>query len=291
MTIIQLQTFKKIMELKSFSAAANALGYAQSTVTTQVKQLEEELNCLLFDRLGKSIIPTQEGEHLLVYADKILQLTGEIQHYISSQQEPSGVLKLGVSESLCYNTFPTQVLEFKKRFAKVDLQISFIEHSTFPAQLKRGDLDMVYTLNPLIESPELMLLYKKPETLGFYASPMHAVSANDHISEKDLDTIPLLLTSHGCNFRAMLLDALSREGITPNVILETSSKTVLKQFAIHTLGVAFIPDMIINDEVIHGLLKKLPWSGCDFPIYSQIFVHKDKHITTAMQGLLNILAQ
>lgn len=279
------------MELNSFSAAANALGYAQSTVTTQIKQLEEELDFLLFDRLGKSIVPTQEAEALLVYADKILQLTGEIQQYVSSQKEPSGVLKLGVSESLCYNTFPTQILEFKKRFTKVELQISFIEHGTFPAQLKKGDLDMVYTLNPLIESPELTLLYKRPETLGFYASPMHAVSAYDHISEKDLDNIPLLLTSHGCSFRAMLLDDLSQKGITPDVILETSSKTVLKQFAINTLGVAFIPDMIINDEVTNGLLKKLPWSGCDFPIYSQIFVHKDKHINTAMQGLLDILAQ
>lgn len=291
MTIIQLQTFMTIIELGSFSAAANALGYAQSTVTTQIKQLEEELNCLLFERLGKSIIPTQEGERLLVYANKILQLTSEIQHNVPSQVEPSGVLKLGVSESLCYNAFPTQVLEFKRRFTKVDLQISFIEHSTFPTQLKKGDLDIVYTLNPLIESPELMLLYKKPESLGFYASPMHAISAHDHISEKDLDHIPLLLTSHGCNFRAMLLDNLSQAGITPNVILQTSSKTVLKQFAINTLGVAFIPDMIINNEVTDGLLKKLPWSGCDFPIYSQIFVHKDKYINTAMQGLLNILAQ
>ncbi len=61
---------------------------------------------------------------------------------------------------------------------------------------------MVYTLNPLIKSPELMLFYKKPDTLGFYASSMHATSAYDHISEKDLDNIPLLLTSHGCSFRA-----------------------------------------------------------------------------------------
>ncbi len=78
-----------------------------------------------------------------------------------------------------------------------------------------------------------MLFYKKPETLCFYASPMHAISVNDHISKKDLDNIPLLLKSHDCSFRAMLLNDLSKEGITPNVILETSSKTVLKQFAIN----------------------------------------------------------
>ena len=52
MTITQLSTFLKIAEQNSFSAAADSLGYAQSTVTTQIKQLEEELGCLLFDRLG-----------------------------------------------------------------------------------------------------------------------------------------------------------------------------------------------------------------------------------------------
>ena len=60
MTIIQLGTFLKIAETGNFTAAANLLGYAQSTVTTQIKQLEAELNCLLFERLGKSITLTPE---------------------------------------------------------------------------------------------------------------------------------------------------------------------------------------------------------------------------------------
>ena len=64
MTIIQLGTFLKIAETRSFTSAAALLGYAQSTVTTQIKQLEEELGCLLFDRLGKNVILTAEGEKL-----------------------------------------------------------------------------------------------------------------------------------------------------------------------------------------------------------------------------------
>ena len=62
MTITQLETFVKISEMKSFSLAANELGYAQSTVTMQIKQLEEELGCVLFERLGKTIVLTSAGE-------------------------------------------------------------------------------------------------------------------------------------------------------------------------------------------------------------------------------------
>ena len=74
MTITQLETFLKIAETKNFTSAANELGYAQSTVTTQIKQLEDELGCLVFERLGKTIILTPEGERLLSYAEKLLQL-------------------------------------------------------------------------------------------------------------------------------------------------------------------------------------------------------------------------
>jgi DNA-binding transcriptional LysR family regulator len=85
MTITQLNTFLKITEQGSFSAAANSLGYAQSTVTTQIKQLEDELDCQLFDRLGKTIIPTPQGKRLIAYAEKILQLEREIHLEVSDE--------------------------------------------------------------------------------------------------------------------------------------------------------------------------------------------------------------
>ena len=78
MTITQLETFLKIAQTKNFTSAANELGYAQSTVTTQIKLLEDELGCLVFERLGKTIVLTPEGEKLLVYAEKLLQLEREI---------------------------------------------------------------------------------------------------------------------------------------------------------------------------------------------------------------------
>ena len=74
MTIVQLETFLKVSETKNFTLAASSLGYAQSTVTTQIKQLEEELGCLLFERLGKTIVLTSAGERLVSYAEKLLQL-------------------------------------------------------------------------------------------------------------------------------------------------------------------------------------------------------------------------
>ena len=287
----QLETFLKIVETGNFTSAANMLGYAQSTVTTQIKQLEEELGCLLFERLGKSLTLTPEGEKLTNYAEKMLQLEREILLEIPTAKEPAGIIKLGVSESFCYGRLPKILLEYKKKYPKMDIQLQFIEHETFPALLKKGVLDLVYTLNPSMEHPELKLIDKKEESLGFYVNPDHPLAKKKKVKESDLEGIPLLLTSHNCSFRHMLLEDFIRQGITPTIELETSSKEVLKQFAINELGVAFMPDMVAVEEVKAHKLKRLNWAGNAFPIYSQVFVHKDKHISRAIDELIKLISE
>ena len=290
MTITQLGTFLKIAETGNFTTAANLLGYAQSTVTTQIKQLETELNCLLFERLGKSIALTPEGERLQGYAEKVLQMEREILLEVPAVREPVGMIKLGVSESLCYNRLPQSLMAYRKKYPGIDIRIQFIDHETFPEQLKKGALDLVYTLNPLIEQPELTILHKKREQLGFYAAPGYLQSGKK-ITEKDLAGIPLLLTSHHCSFRRMLLDDLAQASVTPRIALETSSKEILKQFAINEMGVAFMPEMAAEEEVKKERLVRLNWQGNDFPIYAQIYIHKDKHVSKALAELVNMISE
>jgi len=291
MNTTQLETFLKIIETRNFTAAANLLGYAQSTVTTQIRQLEEELGCLLFERLGKKVVLTAEGERLSAYAERMIQLEREIMLEVPEAQEPAGVIRLGVSESLCYHGLPEVLLEYKKEFPHVDIHLSFIMHDTFPALLKSGALDLAYSLNPATEYPDLAMLYEKPETLGFYAGSGSFLSRKEQIDEKDLAEVPLLLTSHSCSFRRMLLDDLADASVTPQIALETSSKEILKQFAINELGIAFMPDMVVRNETEQNLLKRLNWTGREFPVYARIFVHKDKHVNRAIRELMNMIAE
>ena len=290
MTITQLTTFLKIAETKNFTTAANLLGYAQSTVTMQIRQLEDELGCLLFDRLGKTVVLTPEGERLSVHAEKMMQLEREIMLDVPVSKEPAGILRLGVSESLCYNRLPRLLLEYKKRYPRMEIQLSFIMHDTFPALLKRGTLDMAYSLNPDASYPDLLMLNSTPESLAFYASPDHPLARKAQISETDLAGIPLLLTSHTCSFRHMLLEDLANASVTPQIALETSSKEILKQFAVNELGIAFMPEMAAQAEEAQGLLKKLNWTGNAFPVFSRIYIHKDKRLSPAIEGLVSLIA-
>ncbi|MCR5099573.1 MAG: LysR family transcriptional regulator [Lachnospiraceae bacterium] len=288
MTITQLGTFLKITELNSFSAAADSLGYAQSTVTTQIKQLEDELGCVLFDRLGKTISVTPSGERLTTYAEKMLQLERDIRLDVTDEEDPAGILKLGVSESLCISRFPQILMEYNKKYPRTEIRMQFVTHEYIPDLLQRGEIDMVYTLNPLIRDERIRILHQKRERLGFYASPGHPLTGRT-IREEDLKDVPLLLTGHNCNFRHMLVSDLEKKGVSPMIVLETSSKEILKQFAEGGYGVAFIPDMTAEAETRDGRLRRLSWKGADFPVYSQVLIHKDKHQNKAISGLVDII--
>ena len=77
--------------------------------------------------------------------------------------------------------------------------------------------------------------------------------------------------------------------LSPDIVLETSSKEVLKAFAANGHGVALMPEMTAEAELNRGSLVRLNWGGDDLPVYSQVFVHKDKLITKPMEGLFLLI--
>ena len=107
-----LVTFKTILEMGSFQKAADKLGYTQSTVTFQIKQLEEELTLKLFEKIGRRMELTQAGKDIMPYIDMILQGAEQIGNYGKSLSEISGSLKLAIPDSiLIYNMQQTEMSE------------------------------------------------------------------------------------------------------------------------------------------------------------------------------------
>ena len=96
-----LVTFKTILETGSFQKAADKLGYTQSTITFQIKQLEEELSLKLFEKIGRRMELTQAGKDIMPYVDMILQGTEQIRNYGKKLSEISGSLKLAIQDMLC----------------------------------------------------------------------------------------------------------------------------------------------------------------------------------------------
>ena len=102
----QLQTFVTIAQEESFSRAAELLGYSQSAVTVQIRQLEEEMKVRLFDRMGKKTVLTGQGRRLLEYAGCIIREVNRAKAALIREEELMEPLHVGTLESLCFSKLP-----------------------------------------------------------------------------------------------------------------------------------------------------------------------------------------
>jgi DNA-binding transcriptional LysR family regulator len=124
MDLDQLHTFLEIVRLKSFSKAAQTCFRTQPAVSAQVRQLEQELNTSLFERLGTKIALTMAGQIFAEYAEKILDLRRRAQDTINElERVPRGELVIAANEATCIYVLPRVFYEYKKRFPNIQILV------------------------------------------------------------------------------------------------------------------------------------------------------------------------
>lgn len=279
----QLKTFLMIYETNGFSSAANVLGYAQSTVTTQIKLLEHELQVTLFNRIGKSISLTPEGKKLLPYAKHILQIERNIYNDISNSSEPDGQLVIGTPESLCNLLVPNIIKEFKNRYPKVNIEIKLATSNKLLKLIRDNEVDIAFTIGNKIEETDFISYPLSKEKIIFLVSPTHPLAQNKEITLEQISKYPLLLTSNNCDYRAALVSLAKQRGLNLNIALETSNVNTLKLFAVSGLGIAFLPYIAVMDSISSSELISLDFNEDAFDMTSEIIYHKDKHIFNTLK--------
>lgn len=280
MDLKQLQTFLTLSELKSFTRTADKLGYAQSNITAQIKQLETELGVRLFNRLGHTITLTEKGKELVPYAAQILSLSREATVKIAP--EAPATLTIAASESLCTYRLPHILNIFQQNDPEIEIHIQVLDTTDFLTLLTNNTADLVYILETPIVNPYLCCFSSRKEPIHVYAAPDSPFSKIRNFSD-----VPLLLTGEGCCYRRAFLKNLKESGIVPRIVLETGSLQIIKEMTLYGIGVCVLPEMAVSREVEQGLLVKLP-SPVNCNIFSQLLYHKDKYISPAMQAFLDI---
>ena len=123
MELRNIKSFIKVAEFENFSKAAEVLGYAQSTITLQIQQLEQELGVNLFDRIGKRVLLSEKGRAFLSYANDMVQLEAEAIETVSENTTPTGTLRIGTIESIASSFLPLLLEEDLKKCPQVHLDI------------------------------------------------------------------------------------------------------------------------------------------------------------------------
>lgn len=286
MEIKQLITFKHAAENLNFTQTAKLLNFAQSSVTAQIKALEDEIGKPLFERLGKRLILTEAGHHFKRYAEQMINLSEEAITSVNGEEELTGTLRIGAQESQCTYRLPSILKEFKAAFPKVKLVFK-PAHSDEMArrQLMEGELDVAFIMDRKKPDGSLRIEQLIKENLKLVVTPSQFSST---FSIDDLKHETLLLTEAGCSYRSMFEVSLHSLGIYPLDKIEFASVEAIKQCVIAGLGVALLPEMVVKKDIEEGRMMELPWEPSSPPLYTQIAWHKDKMITQPLNEFINL---
>ena len=258
MELRHLNTFRAVAKALSFTRAASQLGYAQSSVTDQIKALERDLGVPLFDRPGRRVVLTEAGRRLLPYAEKVLLLADEARDAAVGDDEPRGTLTFTAPESICAYRLPPLLQSFRTHHPGARLVFRPIPSSEMRRSVEEGDVDVAFVLDEPFREARLGVEALISEPLTMLVGRDHALSGVAAVGPTDLEGEPVLLTEEGCSYRSLFLRWLAVEGVRPSV-LEFGSVEAIKQCAMAGMGVAVLPQVTVGKELSEGQLVDLPW--------------------------------
>lgn len=137
-----LITFKMILEAGSFQKAADRLNYTQSTVTFQIKQLEEELSLKLFEKIGRRMELTQAGKEILPYVNMILQGAEQINNYGKDLSEIEGTLKIALPDSILIYAMQPFIQAYLHEAPNIQLVINSLPSGEINQAIMDGTADI-----------------------------------------------------------------------------------------------------------------------------------------------------
>lgn len=289
MEIRNLITFVRIAEVQNFSKSAEQLGYSQSAVTMQIKQLEEELHTRLFERIGKQVRLTQAGERLLPYALEILNSIKKAESIVQEPEQISGKLRIGTCESYVISILPPVIMEFSEICPHVEISTQIALVPDLFQMLRQNDIDLLYFMDEKIYFPEWVKVSEQPEKIFFVASSDSALAGKKHISIERLLQEPLYLTEKGISYRYAMEQSLAAKGYELHPFWEVGNTDVITRFLLQNKGISFLPEYVVRDYIQDGQLVVLDTECDDIVMWSQLVYHRNKCVTPQMNIFLELL--
>ena len=291
MEIRNLTTFIRVAELQSFSGAAEQLGYSQSAVTVQIRQLEKELGILLFERIGRHVRLTEEGEALVERAVAVLRAVQEAENVGKARRPGGGKLRIGTAESLLISVLPPVFVEFGRKCPGALLSTKTGPVEDLFEMVRQNEIDLLYFLDRKTDFPEWIKVSEHRERAIFVASASHPLAGEKHISVERLQKEPLVLTERGISYRYALEQALAADGIALEPFLETGNTDVITRLVRENRGVSFLPEFVAREDLDCGRLAALSVDCPQIEMFSQLVYHRNKLVTPQMELFIRLLEE
>lgn len=281
-----LFTFLVVVEVGSFTRAAQKLDYAQSSITAQIQALEAELGLPLFDRISKKIVLTDAGRRLLPYAQEISKMHSLAKDALHSGDEVGGSLRIGAPESLAAFRLPGIIKDYRERCPKVKILLKPGACWELTDLVRSGELDLAFLLQPETEDKDVHKETLIHEEMALVAPVDHSLAKLEQVEPFHLKEETILHTESGCTYRTLFERYLNNHGVYPDPNLEFWSVEAIKQCVMAGLGISFLPRVTVEKELTEGKLVKLNWNDEAQRVATQIAYHNKKWKSPALAEFL-----
>lgn len=277
----ELKTFHTVATEKSFTRAANLLHYAQSSVTAQIQNLEAEVGVPLFDRLGRQVELTFAGRQLLVYAGKLTGLADEALRALRNEGEKTGTLTVLAPETLLAYRLPKLLKRFQSEYPGIHLSLSASESCGTGGDIE-PNVDVAFSLDVPLEGPHLIVEQLRAESIVLVVAAAHGLAGKKRVTAREIGAEQVLVNERACSYRELFERTLRGEGVPVTRSLELLSVEAIKQCALASLGVAVLPQVVVQREIQQGTLVVVDWPRKPLTVYTQLYRHKHKWMSPVM---------
>jgi DNA-binding transcriptional LysR family regulator len=232
-----LRSFVSVVDAGGFTRAGERVHRTQSTVSQQIKRLEEDLGQVLLHRDGKDVRPTEAGERLLSYARRLLSLAEEARDVLR-QPGGEGAIRLGIPEDFAAYRLAKLLGAFSRSHPGLRLDVRADQSKNLSRDLERGDLDLA--------------LFKREAgakgAIAVWPERVHWVTSKSHPIDADVTSVPLIGFPLGCLYRAGAIHALESAGRAWHMAYTSSSLSGIQAAVAAGMGLSILSEMAIQAD-------------------------------------------
>ncbi|ALS21925.1 LysR family transcriptional regulator [Paenibacillus naphthalenovorans] len=241
MEIHQLEYFLAVEKYRNFSTASLEICVSQSTLSQQIKKLEDELGVKLFIRYSRSVRLTPAGEDFLVHAQRIVseiqQSRETIQKYISFDK---GSIKIGVFPNMACLGLNKIITSFFRTYPGIDFEIHTANTDDLLKGLREKKVNVAFINSPFPNHFEIDFFPLMNDHIVMLISSQHPLANESFVDLSDLSREKFLMIKTNAWFRNTLIHACNDAGFEPNVIFDTNDVEIIRSFAEDGVGVALM---------------------------------------------------
>ncbi len=286
MTIRKLEIFYRVSVLLNMTKVAKEMYISQPSISQVIKELEEDFGCKLFERIGKKLFLTSEGELLKKYSLRILNLHQEAYEKIESVREGgSGCLKIGASTTIGTYILPNIIAKFKKRYPNIHIDLRISNTKEISDKLLENLIDIAF-IEGNVSEEELEKKFFLNDELVIISAPDKDLK--DNIKLEQLKELPFIQREKGSGSRNTYENILEYE-IEDNYILESTE--AIKKVVKNGLGVGCVSLLSVSEEVGRGELVVSRIEGKPIKRQLQMLYHRDKEFSMILKEFLKLLEE